>query len=163
MDNVRFLSHIWDGRCGPHGYQDGPRFERWWCHAAIAMTSDRHSALVVANVLLWAVVICPPVLPGVDGRPCLRLPASGLVVRVHEERPVRAGRRYDEGTLMAYPTIKLRDRQIILVSGFSRPTDTAGRRRPPVITDETMLKAVATANGEAVAFGYVKGKWFPAA
>jgi hypothetical protein len=64
---------------------------------------------------------------------------------------------------MAYPTIKLRDRQIIVLSGFKTPTDMAGRNGPPVVIDEIMLKAVATANRDAVAFGYVKGRWFPAA
>jgi hypothetical protein len=67
------------------------------------------------------------------------------------------------GTFMAYPIIKLCDRQIIVVSGFRTSTDPAGWNGPPVILDETMLKAVATGNSEAVAFGYVKGRWFPAA
>jgi hypothetical protein len=65
--------------------------------------------------------------------------------------------------VMAYPTIKLGDRHIIVVSGFKAPTDAPGRAGDPVITDEATLKAVAAATKEAVAFGYVHGKWFPAA
>ena len=41
---------------------------------------------------------------------------------------------------MAYPTIKLGDRHIIVVSGFKAPTDAPGRAGDPVITDEATLK-----------------------
>jgi hypothetical protein len=64
---------------------------------------------------------------------------------------------------MAYPRIKLCDRQIILVSGFTTAREAAGKTGHLVIIDKSTLEAVATANREAVAFGYVHGKWFPAA
>ena len=64
---------------------------------------------------------------------------------------------------MAYPKIKLRDRQIVLVSGFKAPMGAAGENDRAVIIDKVTLEEVATAHKDAVAFGYVKGKWFPAA
>ena len=64
---------------------------------------------------------------------------------------------------MAFPTIKLSDRHIIVVSGFKMATKTSGKTNEPVIIHESALKAVAAANKEAVAFGYVNGAWFPAA
>ena len=65
---------------------------------------------------------------------------------------------------MAFPTIKLSDeRQIIVVSGFDQPRGVADKRRQPVVIDKSTLVAVAAAHKDAVAFGYVRGNWFPAA
>jgi hypothetical protein len=65
--------------------------------------------------------------------------------------------------VVAFPTIKLKDRHIIVVSGFRIATDASGRTDELVVIHETALKAVAAANKKAVAFGFVNGTWFPAA
>lgn len=65
--------------------------------------------------------------------------------------------------VMAFPTITLKDRHIIVVSGFRIATDASGRTDELVIIHEAALKAVAAANKEVVAFGFVNGAWFPAA
>ncbi len=65
---------------------------------------------------------------------------------------------------MAFPTIKLsNERQIIVVSGFDHPRGAADKRLQPVVIDKSTLEAVAATHKDAVAFGYVRGHWFPAA
>lgn len=58
---------------------------------------------------------------------------------------------------MCFPRIDVRDRKVILLSGFRRND---GRL---TITDEEKLEVTAQRYRNAVAFGYVAGKWVPAA
>ena len=64
---------------------------------------------------------------------------------------------------MSYPKIKLPDREIIVLSGFDQTRCVDGKTRQPVIVDISTLASVAAAHEDAVAFGYVKRKWWPAA
>lgn len=72
---------------------------------------------------------------------------------------------------MALPKIALRGRKIILLSGFkdrvegsaveSRALGNDGRRG--LIVDEDKLWLAAKRNPDAVAFGYIAGRWVAAA
>ena len=59
---------------------------------------------------------------------------------------------------MSYPLIQIDKKKIILLSGFrSEP----GKR--VVVTASGELEAAAKRHRDAVAFGYVSGRWMPAA
>jgi hypothetical protein len=60
---------------------------------------------------------------------------------------------------MSCPTIDIDKKRIILLSGFAR------RRtgKPLAVTDKEQLEEAAKTHRDAVAFGYVSGKWMPAA
>ncbi len=58
---------------------------------------------------------------------------------------------------MSYPTIDIDERPIILLSGFEETTHGL------VITAKDRLQEAAKKHRDAVAFGYVSGKWLPAA
>lgn len=65
---------------------------------------------------------------------------------------------------MALPTICVRDRQVVLLSGFEARGH--GRETPKsalVIRDEEKLKKSMLKDRDAVAFGYVAGRWIAAA
>jgi hypothetical protein len=65
--------------------------------------------------------------------------------------------------IMAYPKIKLNRREIILLNGFERHQSSQGKVEPAVVIDKRKLEAVAAGHSDAVAFGYVRGRWMPAA
>ena len=58
---------------------------------------------------------------------------------------------------MSYPTIDIDQKRIILLSGFEKTT--CGL----VIAARDRLEEAAKKHRDAVAFGYVSGKWVPAA
>jgi hypothetical protein len=67
---------------------------------------------------------------------------------------------------MACPTIEVRGKQVILLSGFHDSVDAA--RAAVEIQDEDVkaaeeLRRSARRHPDAVAFGYVAGRWVPAA
>ncbi len=59
---------------------------------------------------------------------------------------------------MSYPLIQIDEKKIILLSGFRSES---GRR--VVVTARRELEAAAKRHSDAVAFGYVSGRWMPAA
>ncbi len=61
---------------------------------------------------------------------------------------------------MSCPTINIDQKKVILLSGFEWKH---GAKRPLVIKSLTQLELAAKKHGDAVAFGYVAGKWMPAA
>ncbi len=64
---------------------------------------------------------------------------------------------------MALPTVSIDNREIILLSGFETvPSEASGTARIPfvVILDERQLeRSVKNDNSDAVAYGYVAGRW----
>jgi hypothetical protein len=67
---------------------------------------------------------------------------------------------------MACPTIEVRGKQVILLSGFCDTVDAA--RAAVEIRDADVkaaeeLRQSARRHPDAVAFGYVAGRWVPAA
>ena len=71
---------------------------------------------------------------------------------------------------MALPTISISDRDIILLSGYETVCEDGttlhvvpGTRCVLVIRDESSLRAIVHNDNEAVAYGYVAGRWVPAA
>ena len=56
-----------------------------------------------------------------------------------------------------FPTVTIDEKKIILLSGFRTE---AGKR---VITAKQKLEEAARRHRDAVAFGYVLGRWMPAA
>lgn len=65
---------------------------------------------------------------------------------------------------MALPKIVVRDRVIILLSGFDeKAADRSKSTRPVVVHAEAELLKSAKLDRDAVAFGYVGGKWISAA
>ena len=64
---------------------------------------------------------------------------------------------------MAYRKFELNRREIILLSGFNSQASVDGKEATIVVIDKRKLEAVAAAHNDAVAFGYVRGKWMPAA
>jgi hypothetical protein len=64
---------------------------------------------------------------------------------------------------MALPTVSIDNREIILLSGFETvPSEASGTARKPfvVILDERQLeRSVKNDNSDAVAYGYVAGRW----
>ena len=61
---------------------------------------------------------------------------------------------------MSYPKIDIDERKIILLSGFE-PKQT--NERPFDIRSKDELEKAVSLHRDAVAFGYVSGKWVPAA
>ena len=61
---------------------------------------------------------------------------------------------------MSYPTINIDQKKVILLSGFERK---GGANGYLVIKARNQLGQAAKKHGDAVAFGYVAGKWMPAA
>jgi hypothetical protein len=67
---------------------------------------------------------------------------------------------------MACPKIEVRGKRVILLSGFN---DTVKAARPQVVLGESDVKEAdglrqsARLNPDAVAFGYIAGRWVPAA
>ena len=59
---------------------------------------------------------------------------------------------------MSFPQVQIDERTIILLSGFRSEPD-----ERIVVTARKELKAAAKRHGDAVAFGYVAGRWMPAA
>jgi hypothetical protein len=59
---------------------------------------------------------------------------------------------------MSYPPIQIADKKISLLNGFRSEQ---GRR--VVVTAKRELEAAAKRHDDAVAFGYVSGRWVPAA
>lgn len=68
---------------------------------------------------------------------------------------------------MALPKVDMHGKQIILLSGFNdEKRSAAGPRnavRPIRIDAEKKLNQAALRNPDAVAFGFVAGKWIPVA
>ena len=61
---------------------------------------------------------------------------------------------------MSYPTININQKKVILLSGFERKGTAT---RPLLIEARDQLEQAAKRHSDAVAFGYVAGKWMPAA
>jgi hypothetical protein len=66
---------------------------------------------------------------------------------------------------MACPKIEVRGKRVILLSGFH---DTVDAARPQVLRDADVneadeLRQSARLHPDAVAFGFVAGRWVPAA
>ena len=67
---------------------------------------------------------------------------------------------------MACPKIEVRGKRVILLSGFH---DAVKAARPQVVLGEADVKEAdglrqsARLNPDAVAFGYIAGRWVPAA
>ncbi|HET6322885.1 MAG TPA: hypothetical protein VNR51_01805 [Hyphomicrobium sp.] len=67
---------------------------------------------------------------------------------------------------MACPKIEVRGKRVILLSGFH---DTVKAARPQVVLDEADVKEAhellqsTRLHPDAVAFGFVAGRWVPAA
>jgi hypothetical protein len=66
---------------------------------------------------------------------------------------------------MACPKIEVRGKRVILLSGFH---DTVDAARPQVLVDADVnevdeLRQSARLHPDAVAFGFVAGRWVPAA
>ncbi len=68
---------------------------------------------------------------------------------------------------MALPTIEVSDRNIVLLSGFENAIVSAAQKSKAtprvIIRDEEDLKRSVRRHRDAVAFGYVAGKWIVAA
>jgi hypothetical protein len=67
---------------------------------------------------------------------------------------------------MAFPTVKIIGKKIILLSGYQRrPQTGSGRVKlgSIVIREMKELQQSAIKNPDAVAFGYTAGRWTPAA
>ena len=62
---------------------------------------------------------------------------------------------------MSYPTINIDQKMVILLSGFDERKH--GVKRSLVIKSIAQLELAAKKHADAVAFGYVAGKWMPAA
>jgi hypothetical protein len=59
---------------------------------------------------------------------------------------------------MSFPLIQIDERKIVLLSGFrSEPGNCV------IVTAKSELEAAAKRHGDAVAFGFVAGRWMPAA
>jgi hypothetical protein len=61
---------------------------------------------------------------------------------------------------MSYPTIHIDQKKIILLSGFERKCE---NNRALTIQARDQLEQAAKKHSDAVAFGYVAGRWMPAA
>jgi hypothetical protein len=61
---------------------------------------------------------------------------------------------------MALPTVAVSDRKVILMSGFEKiPGERKTVPDKLLIHDEAKLRLTIKKDSEAVAFGYVGGKW----
>ncbi len=56
------------------------------------------------------------------------------------------------------PLIQIDEKRIVLLSGFRSEPD-----KRVVVTEKEELEAAAKRHDDAVAFGYVSGRWMPAA
>ena len=61
---------------------------------------------------------------------------------------------------MSCPTVDLEKKKVILLSGFERTHSTS---KPFSIKAKNELEKAAKMHQDVVAFGYVSGKWVPAA
>ncbi len=59
---------------------------------------------------------------------------------------------------MSFPLIQIDEKKIILLSGFRSEPD-----KRVVVTARNELEAATKRHSDAVAFGYVSGRWMPAA
>jgi hypothetical protein len=66
----------------------------------------------------------------------------------------------DAEKTMSFPTIDLGDKKVLLLSGFGL---TGTSHAPLTIEARDKLEKAANRHHDAVAFGYVLGKWMPAA
>ena len=73
---------------------------------------------------------------------------------------------------MAYPALEVRGRRIILISGYERMdakeqrdsrSRSRGEAQEVAVLDWDRLVEAASANSDAVAFGYTAGRWVAAA
>ena len=65
---------------------------------------------------------------------------------------------------MALPTISIDNREIILVSGFETVAKGTNAKKPfLVIFDELQLERSVKNDNDAVAYGYVAGRWIAVA
>ncbi len=65
---------------------------------------------------------------------------------------------------MALPKVTVRDREVVLLSGFERPKrEQETPRSVLVIRDEDKLRRSVMKDRDAVAFGYVAGRWIASA
>ncbi len=66
---------------------------------------------------------------------------------------------------MALPRVVVRDRQVVLLSGFETTHDKKRDNAPDdiVIREEEKLQRSVQKDRDAVAFGYVSGRWIAAA
>jgi len=64
---------------------------------------------------------------------------------------------------MALPKIVVRDRTIILLSGFTSCTGKAAKADAVKIDAKDKLQKAAKQDPDAVAFGYVAGEWIASA
>jgi len=67
---------------------------------------------------------------------------------------------------MAYPTVEIIGKKVILLSGYQRCTQVGLEKikRDAVVIEEIgKLQQSASKNPDAVAFGYTAGRWIPAA
>jgi hypothetical protein len=67
---------------------------------------------------------------------------------------------------MACPRIEVRGKRVILLSGFAKTVDAAHASvvvRDADVTAAEQLQQSALRHPDAVAFGYVAGRWVPAA
>jgi hypothetical protein len=65
---------------------------------------------------------------------------------------------------MALPKIVVRDRVIVILSGYDKKHEGRDSSSPVIIIrDEQKLRQSAQRDPDAVAFGYVAGKWVSAA
>ena len=60
---------------------------------------------------------------------------------------------------MSYPTIAIDQKKVILLSGFERKRGT----NKLLIKAKEKLEEATKRHGDAVAFGFVSGRWVPAA
>ncbi len=61
---------------------------------------------------------------------------------------------------MALPTISIDNREIILLSGFEKVQSETSSKKPfLVILDERELERSVKNDNDAVAYGYVAGRW----
>ena len=61
---------------------------------------------------------------------------------------------------MSCPTVDLDKKKVILLNGFEKTRSTS---KPFTIKAKKQLEEAAKRNRDAVAFGYVLGRWVPAA
>jgi len=67
---------------------------------------------------------------------------------------------------MAYPTVEIIGKTIILLSGYQRCGQVGSEKiklGSIVIQEMKKLRQSASKNPDAVAFGYTAGRWIPAA
>lgn len=65
----------------------------------------------------------------------------------------------EKSAAMSYPTIRIDQKNLILLSGFEKKNG----KRDLTIQACDQLEQAAKKHADAVAFGYVAGRWMPAA